>query len=163
MNLLLIRHAIAEEREVWNKSEKSDQFRPLTKKGQSRFTKAVCGMRKLVPNIHHLYVSQYTRALQTAEIIKGHYRVKHNHSIVELNPGISLEKLLNMIKARHLDETLCFVGHNPDLEIFLSFLLAGKEAPFIKMKKGSLAFIQTDDKESYRLSWHLTQKQLAML
>lgn len=162
MTILLVRHAIAEKKKVWKElAGKPDKLRPLTLEGRYLFKKAVPGIQKIVNEINHLYVSQYTRALQTAEIIKDDYSVNSYHSIADLNPGASLENLLNLIQTHQLGETLCLVGHRRDLEALLLLLLPEDAELPEKIKKGSMILLQTNDKESYQLVYHITQKQLA--
>ena len=166
MSLLFIRHAIAQERSHW---DQPDQLRPLTAKGHGRFTKAVRGMAKIVPKIHHLYSSEYIRALQSGEIIQSHY-APAIHTTPHLNPHARLQFALELVRSLPLTEVTCLVGHNPLLETLLSHLLAAGDPNIsppnvIKMRKGQVALLRVNRNNchDYHLAWHLTQKQLAML
>jgi phosphohistidine phosphatase len=162
MDILLIRHAHAEEREDWNDLGKSDLLRPLTKKGIIRFAKTVKGLENFIPKIDHVYTSQYTRAVQTMEIIHGHY-TKSNYSIVkELNPIEKLANLHAIIKRHADDDVIAFVGHQPDLGQLCGNLLSNSQDARIRFKKGGVALISYEEGNG-QLQWLLTQRQLSYL
>ena len=69
MDLLIIRHAIAERREVFAQAGEADSARPLVAKGRKRMKQVVRGLKGLVPTIDVLATSPYLRAAQTAEIV----------------------------------------------------------------------------------------------
>lgn len=71
MDLYLIRHGVAEERENWNDVGKPDQERPLIQKGVKRIKKAIPAFSQLLQNADILLSSEYTRAIQTAELLEG--------------------------------------------------------------------------------------------
>ena len=57
MKLLLIRHAIAEDRFEFSRTGKSDYYRPLTERGRTRMARGAAGLRTLVPEIDVLATS----------------------------------------------------------------------------------------------------------
>ena len=67
MRLLLIRHAIAEEREDFARTGKDDGLRPLTDDGRKKMKQAARGLRGLVPDIDLLATSPLTRVVAFAE------------------------------------------------------------------------------------------------
>ncbi len=73
MQLLLIRHAIAEEREDFTKTGKDDRLRPLTDGGRKKMKQAARGLKGLVPRIDLLATSPLTRAAQTGAIVDSVY------------------------------------------------------------------------------------------
>ena len=68
MQLLLIRHAIAEDRFEFARSGQSDYYRPLTDRGRARMAKGAAGLRTLVPDIDVLATSPLTRAVREGAI-----------------------------------------------------------------------------------------------
>src|SRR5210317_952163 len=74
MDILLVRHAVATDREEWNEKGEPDRSRPLTKKGVSRFNSASMGLRLVAPFVDKIYCSNYSRSQQTAEILKKLYK-----------------------------------------------------------------------------------------
>ena len=69
MKLLLIRHAIAEEREDFEKTGKDDRLRPLTDEGRKKMKQAARGLKEVVPHVDLLATSPLTRAAQTGAIL----------------------------------------------------------------------------------------------
>ena len=51
MQILIIRHASAEERSAFAATGKSDDRRPLTDEGRRKMTEAAQGLRALVPHL----------------------------------------------------------------------------------------------------------------
>src|SRR5262249_31041428 len=73
MKLLLIRHAIAEEREDFARTGKDDRLRPLTDEGRKRMKQAARGLLETLPEIDLLATSPLTRAAQTGAIVDSVY------------------------------------------------------------------------------------------
>src|SRR3954452_17953551 len=73
MKLLLIRHAIAEEREDFGKTGKDDRLRPLTDEGRKKMKQAARGLQEIGPEIDLLATSPLTRAAQTGAIVDTVY------------------------------------------------------------------------------------------
>src|SRR5207253_1666114 len=94
MRLVVVRHAIAEDREGFARSHKDDAARPLTPDGRRKMARAALGLKELVPELELLAASPYKRALETAEIIAhayGHPRVER---VPELAPGAGVDRAL---------------------------------------------------------------------
>ncbi|HWU41779.1 MAG TPA: histidine phosphatase family protein, partial [Bdellovibrio sp.] len=73
MELIIIRHAVAEEREDFVKKNLEDQLRPLTLKGRKRMQKICVKLRDYVKGFDVIVSSPFTRARQTAEILSQIY------------------------------------------------------------------------------------------
>ena len=69
MKLLVIRHAIAEDREVWARTSLDDGERPLTARGVDRMEQAARGLRRMVEKLDAIATSPLVRAMQTARIV----------------------------------------------------------------------------------------------
>ena len=66
LQLLLVRHAIAEERgAAWP----DDEQRPLSHDGARKWKRAARGLARVVPVVDQLLTSPLTRTFQTAEIL----------------------------------------------------------------------------------------------
>ena len=63
MDLLVIRHAIAEDREVFAGTGKDDSLRPLTDRGRERMQEGARGLVRLVDRLDVLATSPLTRAI----------------------------------------------------------------------------------------------------
>jgi phosphohistidine phosphatase len=73
MKVLIIRHAIAEERDDFARTGKDDRLRPLTDEGRKKMKQAARGLKALVPEIDLLATSPLTRAAQTAAVLDSVY------------------------------------------------------------------------------------------
>ena len=70
MQLLVIRHGLAGQREDWERKGRSDALRPLTPGGRKRMRRVAAGLVRLVEKLDLLASSPLVRARQTAEIVK---------------------------------------------------------------------------------------------
>ncbi|MGD8726783.1 MAG: phosphohistidine phosphatase SixA [Gemmatimonadales bacterium] len=166
MRVLVIRHAIAEDRVEFARTGKSDDERPLTSEGECRMRQAARGLRTLVPTIDLMASSPLTRARQTAEIVRDAYR----ELPVEIVPALSGDGDLDGVVAwlaEHMDlDTTAVVGHEPDLSSLISYLLTGSGAAAVTMKKGAVCQLEfADAVEPGRavLRWLLAPKHLRSL
>src|SRR3712207_6414536 len=122
MQLLVIRHAIAEDREAFAASGRDDSERPLTEEGREKLRRAVDGLRRLVPKIDLLASSPYARALQTAELVASAYdRRREEIKLVEsLTPESPLERFQSWVQRQSRANVVAVVGHEPQLGILVT-------------------------------------------
>src|SRR3954452_24996576 len=135
MKLLLIRHAIAEEREDFGKTGKDDRLRPLTDEGRKKMKQAARGLQEIVPEVELLATSPLTRAAQTGAIVDTVYGGLKEVEIDELAPGGTPGHSLRWLRREKVD-TVAAVGHEPSLSLILSFLLTGTERRIFAFRKG---------------------------
>lgn len=167
MQLLVIRHAIAEDREAFSVTGQPDDLRPLTPRGRRRMRRAAAGLRRVVPELGVLATSPLTRAAQTAGILADAYGGVPVESWNELSPGASPSMLVDRLRSLRVEAgPVAVVGHEPDLGELVSWLLTGRTGSFVEMKKGAaclLGFEGPPDPERARLLWLLTPGQLRRL
>jgi phosphohistidine phosphatase len=164
MLLLLVRHALAEDRKTFAATGQPDSERPLTDKGIRRMKKAARGLRSLVPSISLLVSSPFCRAVETAQIIADVYGPTRYIKRDELAPAAAPQKLIDWLAAQTKDGTACVVGHEPDLSELLAFLLADKSERPAKLKKGSAALLRFSGPVAAskgRLQWYRSARDLA--
>lgn len=167
MKLLLIRHAIAEEREDFARTGKDDRLRPLTDEGRKKMKQAARGLRTLVSDIDLLATSPLTRAAQTAAILDSVYGGLEEVEIEELSPEATPEAFLRWLR-RQEGEVLAAVGHEPSLGQILSWLLTGTERRLFVFRKGGACLLEFPDGNepaggTATLLWALTPAQLRTL
>jgi phosphohistidine phosphatase len=166
MDLLLVRHAIAEEREVFARTRKPDESRPLTARGKKRMQRAAAGLRSLIPTIDVLATSPLVRAVQTAEILSDAYGGLDIVEVEELAPAGSPEDLLDWLQGQNRDPTIAVVGHEPSFSEHVAWLTARSDEPFLEFKKGGACLLTFYD-EIYSggatLRWLVTPAQLRAL
>ena len=164
MDLLIVRHARAQDRDDFASTRQPDEKRPLTAKGVRRMKKAARGLRSLVPSVGLLVSSKLRRSSQTAKIIADAYGGIEWIEQERLAPGASPQQLIAWLAAQPENETACIVGHEPDLSDLLSLLLAEKKDQPAKLKKGSaclLTFAGPVAACAGHLQWYRSAKELA--
>src|SRR6516162_3359703 len=62
MQLVIIRHAIAEDPREFASTGRPDSQRPLTEEGVTKMKRGVKGLRELIPEINLIATSPYVRA-----------------------------------------------------------------------------------------------------
>lgn len=167
MNLLIVRHAIAEDRIIFAAKGQDDDLRPLTREGTKKMQQAAQGLKKILPELDLLVSSPLTRAVQTADILHEVYHSAQREQLVLLSPGLSAEELTAWLQRQAARKTIALVGHEPDLGELATWLLAGTRAePFVAFKKGGVLLIEFPYKIGAGqgdLRWALTPKQLRTL
>ncbi len=166
MDLLVVRHAVAEEREDFARTGKDDAERPLTPDGRRKFERGARGLRRLVPSIGLLATSFLLRATETGEIFAGEYGKRRTVRLRELAPDAEPAALVRWLGRQRRDAVVCVVGHEPHLSGLVEILLTGRRSGFIELKKGGaclLSFGKAVQPGGARLRWLLTAAQLRRL
>ena len=167
MNLLVIRHAVAEDKKRFARTGADDGLRPLTQDGRRKMRGAARGLRRVAPKLDLLATSPLTRAAQTAEIVAAAYRRGPRIlTVPQLVPSGSVHALLKWLQSLKATSTVAVVGHEPQLGVFVSWMLTGLQESFLEFKKGGACLWEL--KEAVRpgratLQWFLTPGQLRRL
>jgi len=166
MDLLVVRHAVAEEREAFAATGKDDSERPLTEAGRKKFERGARGLRRLVPAIDLIATSALTRAVGTAEILMGAYGLESAARLAELEPGASPDALVPWLLRHRRRSVVAVVGHEPHLSGLVELLLTGTCSGFIDLKKGGACLLGFDGDPApgeATLRWLLGGSQLRRL
>lgn len=166
MELLVIRHAIAEEREVWARTGRDDAERPLTAEGRKKMRLAAEGLQRIVHSIDVLASSPLVRAWQTAEIVAGAFGSTPIERVDALEPECSPEELLPWLRTHGEGERLAVVGHEPHLSGLVTWLLTGEMGHVIEFKKGAACLLALHGKPREgvaTLLWALAPGQLRLV
>jgi phosphohistidine phosphatase len=166
MKLLVVRHAVAEEREEFAATGKPDDLRPLTDTGRRKMRRAARGLRRLVPRLDVLAPSPLTRATQTAEIVAEAFHGIQVTPVDELAPDAVPDALVPWLRGQAPDATVAVVGHEPHLGFLVGWLLTGRHASFVELKKGGACLLEFDDPPAAggaTLLWALPPRQLRAL
>ena len=165
MKLLVIRHGPAGDPEEWERQGKDDRLRPLTPKGKKEVRKVAAGLLRLVPGVDLIATSPWTRAAQTAEIVNKEYGAEIEE-VEELTSNHRPEDLIPWLREQSGREAIALVGHEPHLGFLVGYLLIGKSASFVDLKKGGACLIEMADPskpETGCLEWLLTDRELRRL
>ena len=145
MKLLIVRHAIAMDREAYQASPGAgaDHLRPLTPEGLRKMRKNARGISRLGPKPAVIVTSPFTRALQTAEILNGAWPALDLLECDALKPTAKPADLVKWLRD-HVDdeaECICLVGHEPHLSELIGWFLTGQAHSFVSLKKGGACLI----------------------
>ncbi len=166
MRLLVVRHAIAEDREAFARTHQDDSARPLTAEGRRKMERAALGLRQVIPELDLLAASPYKRAFETAEIVAQAYDGLTVERVADLAPGANVDRVVAWLAGRQARGTVAIVGHEPDLSRLVCTLLAGATRPFLELRKGAaclLEFAGPVAKAAATLDWFLGPKHLRRL
>ena len=171
MKLLVIRHGVAEDRDRFARKhgkdgDADDTLRPLTPGGRRKMRGVARGLHRLVPHVDLLATSPLTRAAQTADIVAAAYHIRKRVDVAQLAPEAPVTTLLKWLQeqdAGHPDATVALVGHEPQLGVFVSWMLTGLQESHVQLKKGGTCLLRckTDVKPGRAtLLWLLKPSQL---
>jgi phosphohistidine phosphatase len=135
MELLIVRHAIACERDA--KRWPDDAERPLSARGVMRARQAAMGVKRLVPHPAHVLTSPLLRAQQTAALLSQFAGWPRASLCPQLLPEASVAALLAVLASARA-RRIATVGHQPQLGHLLASCLAGSadDAAFDLRKMG---------------------------
>lgn len=167
MQLILIRHAIAQDRaEFSQKTKLEDSLRPLTLKGRKKMQKIAMQLRDWIQDVDLIVSSPYTRAKQTADIVSQIFMDKKIVEASELVPQSPPNMFLKWLKAHGKNNRkIIIVGHEPQLSAFASYLMTGKEESIFVLKKSGIACLHVDSwtelsSDTAHMLWLLQPKQI---
>ena len=166
MNLFLLRHGLAVEREEFHFA--SDHLRPLTAKGKRPLHKITAAMRAMELRFDVIFSSPLVRVRQTAEIVAMDLKLKKRLDFVdELKPGSDARKLVQKIaELENVPVNVLLVGHEPDLGELISMFATGKNGTGFALKKAGLAKMEIKNLRAGKcatLAWLLTPAQMKLM
>lgn len=162
MNLYILRHAMALDKQKWNKA---DSDRPLIKEGTNKFKKVAKGLRRLDLEIDWILTSPYRRAYDTAVIAAKELKLKKKLRILKsLAPDGDPKTIVRHLALNFRSwESVMLVGHEPYLSQLISVLTSGSIGLGLDLEKGGFAKLTVDSLtygQCARLEWLLTPKIL---
>jgi phosphohistidine phosphatase len=165
MQLLIIRHGIAVEREAFAATGKDDDLRPLTPGGRRKMRRIAKALRSMIqPDL--LATSPLTRARQTAEIVADEYDMEIGATIESLRPTARFPEFAKWAAKQDATLTVAIFGHDPHLSGLVSWLMSGSTSPNVELKKGGaclLSFVGSARRANGTLDWLLQPEQLLRL
>src|SRR5215469_4016244 len=120
MDLLIVRHAIAFERNP--RRWRDDGERPLSPEGMVRARKAAAGLKQLVERPQCVLSSPLVRAKQTAAILTESAGWPKATECVALEPDVPPEEVFSVL-ATQKEKVVAVVGHQPGLGRLLAACL----------------------------------------
>lgn len=165
MDLLIVRHAIAGDRDEWAKTGRPDAERPLTDEGRARMRENAQALAGLVPKLELLATSPFARAAETAEILRDAFGKLDVVDAPVLAHGKSPAEVCAWLATRP-ESRLAIVGHEPDLGWLVGWLVLGDRDAALPLKKGGACLVRIDGALApggAELKWFLPPKVLRQL
>jgi phosphohistidine phosphatase len=137
MEVYLIRHGIAAERETYV----DDEQRPLVEKGRIKTTKVANKLLSVGLQFDLILTSPLARAYQTAEILKQVGLATKIQTFEPLKPDGDIARWLEWQQQwnrENLHSKLALVGHQPDLGNWAELLVWGTIKEQLVLKKAGV-------------------------
>lgn len=166
MQLLLIRHGLAGDRETFAATGQDDALRPLTAEGGKKMKRNARGLRRVVGAIDVLGASPLLRAAQTASIVSSAYGGVEVTTVPALAPDASPRSFLAWLRKQQDATVVAAVGHEPHLGALATWLLTGEEESHIPLRKGGACLLELEGRPrsgAATLQWALTPTMLRRL
>lgn len=141
MDLILWRHAEAEDWPEGNPQAASDLERSLTARGEKQAARMATWLDRQLPEGARIVVSPARRCEQTALALGRKYRVRS-----ELAPGASAAQLLELVQWPFSKTPILVIGHQPTLGQAIAQLLGLQESD-CPVKKGALWWLRSRDRD----------------
>ncbi len=139
MELLIVRHAIACERDA--KRWPDDGARPLSTRGVMRARRAAAGLRKLGLRPVRVLASPLERTRQTAAVLTQYAAWPRAVPCAQLLPGRSPQELLAVLEGTR-GKRVAIIGHQPDLSRLIAACLPGNPSSgAFELRKMSVALV----------------------
>jgi phosphohistidine phosphatase len=139
MDLLIVRHAIAFERD--RQRWRDDDVRPLSPAGIKQARKAAAGLKQFSKAPDRLLTSPLVRARQTAQILTDVAGWPQAEEAPGLSPGEPVLAVLSLL-GKDRSKRVAIVGHQPGLGALLTACLLGDGGALpIEMKKNAVACV----------------------
>jgi phosphohistidine phosphatase len=166
MQLLVIRHGIAEDKKAFAKTGRPDIERPLTRHGRTAMARAARGLRMQVRSIDVLAASPLVRAAQTASIVATEYGGLPIDTVPALAPKSAPAAFAAWLRTQRAPEVVAVVGHEPHLGTLITWLISGRRDAHVTLEKGGACMLEIDGQPGARcatLTWLLPPDVLAKL
>ena len=140
MDLILWRHAEAEDWPEGDGQAGSDMDRSLTARGEKQATRMAVWLDRQLPEGARIVVSPARRCEQTALALGRKYRLRP-----EIAPGASPAQLLELVQWPFSKSPMLVIGHQPTLGQTIAQLL-GLQENDCAVKKGALWWLRNRDR-----------------
>jgi phosphohistidine phosphatase len=141
MELILWRHAEAEDLDENDERGGDDLSRRLTPKGEKQAARMAAWLDRQLPEGTRIWCSPAVRTEQTALALGRRYRVR-----AELAPGATPEALLALVQWPDARQPALVVGHQPTLGRVVAQLL-GMRSGECSIRKGAVWWLRRRERE----------------
>jgi phosphohistidine phosphatase len=166
MDVLVVRHALALDKNEASQQGLADRDRPLTIEGTTKMKRVARALASRVPEVSLLVTSPWRRAVETGDLLQRAYGRFQRIESEALLPGAEPNALVGELSAYAADPVVALVGHEPHLSSWVSWCLTGSLEPLLELRKGGaclLRFRETLGAGQARLLWLMTPSLLRRL
>jgi phosphohistidine phosphatase len=166
MELLVVRHALALDKDEAKRQGMLDRDRPLTTDGKTKMKRIARGLWSRVPEISVLLTSPWRRAVETGDLLQKAYASFRRIETDALLPDAEPEALASQVSEHAAAAAMALVGHEPHLSRWVSWCLTGSLEPLIELRKGGACLLRFEDivgPGRARLIWLMTPAVLRQL
>lgn len=160
MDLILWRHAEAEDWPEENPLAATDLDRSLTARGEKQAVRMAAWLDRQLPEGTRLLVSPARRCVQTADALAAlgrRYKVR-----TELAPDDGAEALLALVNWPHAKTPILVIGHQPTLGQTIAQLVALGQSD-CPVKKGAVWWLRNREREGHSQTVVVTVQSPDML
>jgi len=143
MDLILWRHAEAEDLPEGDPQAGGDLERSLTARGEKQAARMANWLDRQLPEGTRILVSPARRCEQTALALGRKYKIRN-----ELAPDATAAQLLELVQWPSAKSPILVVGHQPILGEAIAQLL-GLRAGDFPVKKGAVWWLRSRDREGH--------------
>lgn len=166
MEVLVVRHAPALDKDEASQQGMADRDRPLTTEGATRMKRIARALASRVPEVSVLVTSPWRRAVETGDLLQKAYGRFQRFETEALVPGAEPGALVAELSAYAADPVVAVVGHEPHLSGWVSWCLTGSLEALVELRKGGaclLRFREGLGAGRARLLWLMTPAILRRL
>lgn len=156
MRLIFMRHAEAGRKNETD-SELEDFRRVLVREGIVEAKEMVYSCAFLWKNTRAIFTSSYPRAVQTSQILHRQFPSADFQMKTELDKFEDPAAIIRFIK-KLKNGSYTFVGHDPNLSLVISKLIAGTDHPIVHLPKAGLVVIEGPDVQNLKIRTVLTAR-----
>ena len=159
MNLYVVRHADAVS---LGGEVRSDFDRGLTERGRADATMMARALAQIDIDIRAIITSPLMRAVETGEIF-GRELKREAETSRRLEPGFSPKLLTEEIVSLSTGAGVVAIGHQPDMSMFISYLISPAHAATVAMETCAIACVHLQSTAQGQLRWLLTPEVVRAL
>lgn len=141
MDLILWRHAEAQDWPEGDPLSGSDLERPLTPRGEKQAIRMANWLDRQLPEGARIFVSPARRCEQTALALGRKYKIR-----TELAPDATAAQLLELVQWPQGKSPILVVGHQPTLGQTIAQLMGLQESD-CPVKKGAVWWLRSRDRD----------------
>ncbi len=157
MDLILWRHAEAEDGPGGDLEGNRDMERSLTSRGEKQAARMASWLDRQLPEGARIFTSPARRCEQTALALGRKYKIR-----AELAPGATPAQLLELVQWPLSKSPILVIGHQPTLGQTIAQLL-GLSAGDGPVKKGALWWLRSRDRDGLSQTVVVTVQSPEML